>query len=682
MKKNRCIVTTLLLLLSALLIAPAFPAVANATQDKQKMDDLVVTGTRTEERVIDVPVTTQVITAEDIEMSGATDIGDLIGKYVTGHYHKYNGLLSPIGMRGFRTESHGDDLKGYVLILVDGHRIGTGNAAKINVDRIQRVEITKGPSSALYGSAAMGGVVNLITKTGDQKPYATIGLDYGSFGYHKFGISAGGEVNEKLRLHVSASMDETGDYNDPEFGTVYNTAVSKKNFGGNIVYTLNDRHEFRFGGNFADLTSESPSWEGDTYVSSYDEDNTNNNDKSHGYADFEYNGAYLRNTLHWNGVLYYLWDRNHWNYGYPYGAAADSQSKYTDTTIGTDQQFTWEMVSWNKFLFGFTVEMLNKKSEAVSGGLPSTPYTPGMTYNSQALFIQDSLDLWDNRINIIGAVRYDRFDVSTKEPETGTWNEYNDVNAVYDHISPKIGVGYKFLSEKMRVRANLGQGFKSPSADQLSADYVHSNGRRYLGNADLNPETSFTYDVGIDLMLDALTVNLGYYHSDYEDKIVSYSYDDNGVNTTSYRNSGEAEMAGVDVGLEWFVGRMLDWPVDITLRSNITFNTTFKDKETDEDLLYMSDYEVKSGIDVAYRDFSTQLSHVLVGPQKITNFDTNDVEEKETFDFWDLTLRYRFSNNLEIRGSILNLLDQRVEWVRGYLMAERNYRVGVSYTFN
>lgn len=132
-------------------------------QDAQTIDDLVVTATRIEERVIDVPVTTQVITAEQIELSGVTTVGDLIAKYVTGHYQKYNGLLSPVGLRGFSTEAHGDDVKGYVLILIDGHRIGTGNAAKINPDRIERIEVVKGPASALYGSA-MGGVVNLITK--------------------------------------------------------------------------------------------------------------------------------------------------------------------------------------------------------------------------------------------------------------------------------------------------------------------------------------------------------------------------------------------------------------------------------------------------------------------------------------------------------------------------------------
>lgn len=65
----------------------------------------------------------------------------------------------------------------------------------------------------------------------------------------------------------------------------------------------------------------------------------------------------------------------------------------------------------------------------------------------------------------------------------------------------------------------------------------------------------------------------------------------------------------------------------------------------------------------------------------ITNYDTYVDEEKDSFDFWDLTGRYQFSKNWEVRASILNLFDQEVEWVRGYLMPERNYRLGVSYNF-
>ncbi|MBU1056009.1 MAG: TonB-dependent receptor [Proteobacteria bacterium] len=670
---------SLLLVLSFLLINGL--SAAAEVENKKTIDEMVVTGTRSKERLIDVPVTTEVITREKIEMSGAVDIGDLVGKYITGHYHKYNGLLSPVGLRGFRTESHGDDVKGYVLLLIDGHRIGTGNAAKINLDRIERVEVTKGPASALYGSAAMGGVINLITKKGEGDLSGKISGDYGSFSYYKGELAGGGEVNDNFRFYLSTSYEDIDDYDDPEFGTVYNTGLTKKIIGGNLVYMFNDSHELRLGGNYADLASESPSWENGTY-SNYVRNNKKHNDKSHGYSDLEYNGDFFGGQVHIRSLGYYLWDRNHWNYGYP--VAKDLQSKYTDTTWGTDHLFTWNMTTWNKLLLGCTFEWMEKESEAVSGGLPSTPYTPGMEYDTKALFLQDSLDLWNNRINLIAAVRYDRFDVKTTRPETGYLANFIGKEEDYDNISPKVGIGIKFFDELLRVRANVGEGFKSPSADQLSADYVHSTtGVHYVGNPDLDPETNLTYDVGFDIFHDLFTLKVGYFHSDYEDKIVQISSTINGSPVQTYANHGNAIMEGIDINVEWWVGQTFQFPFDMTLWSNITFNTNYEDKETDTDLTYISDYEVKSGLDLKYRNFSSQLNYVLVGPQVIQNWDNWPATEegKSHFDFWDLTMRYKIKEHWEVRGSVFNLFDDRVEWTRGYPMAERNFRVGFSYKF-
>ena len=669
----------------ALALMPFVVMPAKAEEKKQvvKSDEMVVTASRTEERAIDVPIDTQVISREKIEMSGATDVGDLISKYVTGHYHKYSGLLSPIGLRGFRTDAHGADLAGYVLILIDGHRTGTGNAAKINLDRIERVEVIKGPSSALYGSAAMGGVVNLITKKGDGKLGGSIGGEYGSFDYYKGQVTAGGEVNDKFRFFAAADIDSIDDYDDPTYGTLYNSEVDKKNFGGNFLYTFNDRHELRLGGNYSDLTSESPEWAAGTY-SFYDLDHTDNNDKSTGYTDLEYNGDFLGGKVHWKGLAYYLWDRNHWKYGNMYGLAESDayQTKYIDKTLGTDHQFTWKTSSWNSLMGGFTVENLEKESSGVANFQPSSPYTPGLDYDNQALFVQDSIDLMDNRINLLAAARYDRFDVTTHPGETGDYASFNERSEDYSHVSPKIGAGMKFFDEQLRLRANAGVGFKSPTADQLSADYYHSlTSVHYLGNPDLDPETSMTYDIGADLHLEALTLKLGWFHTDYEDKIVQQALVIDGINTTSYVNHGDAEIAGFEIGLEWALGKTFHLPFGASLSSNMTFNTTNEDEETGRDILYISDYEIKSGLDVSYKGITGQLSHVLVGPQMITNYDTYLEEEKESFDYWDLTLRYRFAERWEVKGSIRNLFDQEVEWVRGYLMPERNYLVGLTYNF-
>lgn len=667
----------------ALLPLVAMPAMAGETKQAVKGEEMVVTATRTSARPIDVPVTTQVITREAIEMSGVTDVGDLIGKYVTGHYHKYNGLLSPIGLRGFRTDSHGSDLASHVIMLIDGHRIGTGNAAKIDLDRIERVEIVKGPASALYGSAAMGGVVNLITKKGDGKLGGSIGGEYGSFDYYKTQVTGGGEVNEKFRFFATADINEVDDYKDPTFGTVYNTGVEKKNIGGNFVYSFSDRHELRLGGNYSDLTSESSSWEAGTY-SSYIKEYDDHNDKSTGYGDLEYNGDFFDGKVHWKGLVYYLWDKNHWFYGNSYGNPdPDSyQTKYIDETIGTDHQFTWKMTSWNTLLAGFTIENLEKRSYGVANSQPARPHTPGLDYDNQALFIQDSLDLFDNRVNIIAALRYDRFDVTTKRAQTGDYAAFNERSEDYSHVSPKIGMGIKLFEEKLRLRGNIGEGFKSPTADQLSADYYHSlSGVRYLGNPDLDPETSMTYDVGFDLFFEPVTFKFSYFHTDYEDKIVSRTYIQGGERISSYENRGDATLDGFDIGVEWALTKTFGLPFNASLWSNMTFNTTYRDELAQADLLLISDYEIKSGLDVNYEGWSGQLSHALVGPQMITNYDTYLTEEKGTFSYWDLTVRYRFAEHWEVKGSILNLFDQEVEWVRGYLMPERNFRIGLTYNF-
>lgn len=677
MKREKKLLTRKVLLVAALIPFVALPAFA--VEQQQIVDEMVVTASRTEERAIDVPTTTRVITSDMIKMSGAVDIGDLIGKYITGHYHKYPGILSPVGLRGFRSDSHGSDLAGYVLILIDGHRVGTGNAAKINMDRIERVEVIKGPSSALYGSAAMGGVINLITKKGEGELGGAIYGDYGSFDYYKGQVSGGGTINDKFRFFATVGKESTGDYDDPTYGTVYNSEVDKQNIGGNLIYTLNENHEFRLGGNYSKLESESPSWLYGTYTE-YDPDEAGNNDKSTGYGDLEYNGDFFSGKLHWKGVAYYLWDKNDWRWG---ATDPDSeQTKYIDKTIGTDQQVDYEITDWNSLLVGFTLETMEKESSAVSNYQPSVPYTPGLDYSNQAVFIQDSLDLWDKRVNIIAAARYDRFDVTTKQPETGSYTAFNEKSEDYDHISPKIGVGVKFFDEMLRLRANLGEGFKSPTANQLSADYVHSStGIHYLGNPDLEPETSLTYGTGFDVYLAALTLNVDYYQTDYQDKIVSEYSTVNGVSTVSYDNHGDAKISGIDVGFEWAIGQMLQLPVAVSLSSNMSFVIDKEDEETGDDLLYMSDYEIKSGLNIGYAGLTTQLSHVLVGPQMITNYDTYLDEEKDSFDYWDFTMCYRFNDSWEVRGSIFNLFDQDVEWVRGNPMAERNFRVGLTYKF-
>jgi len=151
---------------------------------------LTITASRIPESRSGVSANLSVIDREEIDRSGADSVGDLIAEKGIGHVHKYpGGSNTSIGIRGFRTDTHGNDLQGHVLVLLDGRRAGTGNLAKIMTVNVERIEIIRGPGAVQYGSGGMGGVVNIITRQG-RSDSAFVEAGGGSFG--EFGGSSGG----------------------------------------------------------------------------------------------------------------------------------------------------------------------------------------------------------------------------------------------------------------------------------------------------------------------------------------------------------------------------------------------------------------------------------------------------------------------------------------------------------
>ena len=133
---------------------------------------------------------------------------------------EYPNSLVSVQVRGFQTETHGNDLSSYVLILINGRRAGTGNIAKILTDNVERVEIIRGPASVQYGSSAMGGIINVITKQGKGKPSFYAEGTLGSFEYQK--IEAGGAMEMGgFDLSFSASTESQDDYTTADSVTYY-----------------------------------------------------------------------------------------------------------------------------------------------------------------------------------------------------------------------------------------------------------------------------------------------------------------------------------------------------------------------------------------------------------------------------------------------------------------------------
>jgi iron complex outermembrane receptor protein len=149
------------------------------------MEEIVVTATRDEQETRKVPANVTVITAEEIKNSGATTVVEALDKLESIQFHTFSGNSSQayIDMRGIG----GDNPFGKTLILLDGHRLNRTDMASIDwmdipLDNIERIEVVRGPGSVLYGDAAIGGVINIITKKGQGEPKFNASVLVGSYG--------------------------------------------------------------------------------------------------------------------------------------------------------------------------------------------------------------------------------------------------------------------------------------------------------------------------------------------------------------------------------------------------------------------------------------------------------------------------------------------------------------------
>lgn len=634
---------------------------------KINLNTIVISATKTEEKLKDVPLHVDVITAENIKETGIDALGDIVAQKITGHYHRYSGLSQPAGLTGnLITDATGDDTGSRVFILIDGHRAGTANIGKIPPEIIERVEIIKGPASALYGSAAMGGVINIITKKGKENIQNTAKLEAGSFDYSRLALTGGGGINDYTTYFFTASYSSIGDYKTRKYGTAYNSNEETAHFWGNLSLSPSENQGLRLGFSYADLISHYPQWnnyEGDTY---YDDSVKEYSDMGRGHVDLEYNLALLSNMLKWKAIAYELWDRRSWYYGAD--KPEDDASVFNGRTTGTDQQFEIT-IPLNKILTGCSFELLKRDSLTRQAGTTLDASTPDYKYYTKSAYIQDTIDLFNENLIIIFGARYDKFDLDSGSKDTA-----KDVS--FDHFSPKGGIVYKIM-DIFRIRGNAGKAFRAPNADELTL-YLPTSYGIYSGNSDLKPETATAYSAGFDIYPEYINAGATYSMITARNFITyQYSHNDSEDNDWYiYENIENSRMKTIDCYISLQAGRLLKLPLDIDISSSATFNMEYKNTDTDKELPFIADREVKSSVRTAYRDYSFMLSHVYVGHEHLKY-----EGEKGSFYFFDLTFNYTISQNISAEIGIFNLTDEDYEWVDKYPMPERNYKIGITGKF-
>lgn len=637
---------------------------AESKKDATIMDEVVVSASRIEESKREVTANITTISREEIERSPSTNLADLLGEKGIGQIRKYPGVLSPIGLRGFRTDSHGNDLQGKVLILLDGRRAGTGNAHKLVTKNIERIEIIRGPGAVQYGSAGLGGVVNVITRRGkDNSLFVEAGV--GSF--ERVDTALGGTTKtERFDFSGAVTYQKIDDYDIGDGDTYFNTAIDRElsaSLNAGYTFAKNQRLGLIITAYDANDAG-SPS-----YFSQIDLDDSS--DKSNYSADLQYTGKSSEGDMQWMARFFLGEDEDKWFD--PVASNPDGWDDGVPSFKNTDQLGAQVQGSIDLGILSLTSGF-----DWIDYEVKGT-YSPQIsTYSNPALFVLGKARFLDESLIATFGARYDWFEVEVKEPAGREEDQ--------DNFTPQVGLAYLPL-DNLKFRLQYAEGFMVPSADQLAIDFVGLFGRT-VGNPDLDPESSKTYEGGVDFYLNSFNISLTYFHTDFEDKIVTTTLPGG---DSSWENLGDATIEGFEIETSYDIGEPLDFNWEIRPYLQATFLTTFEDEETGEDLLYTSDTTLSTGISLNnFKGFTSQFNVAYYSSQDVQDWESGlfpaPVVELDDFTVAYLSLAYKFYESEEygaftVSGDVNNIFDEEYAYVKGFPMPGRSLYVNLRWDF-
>jgi len=258
-----------------------------------------------------------------------------------------------------------------------------------------------------------------------------------------------------------------------------------------------------------------------------------------------------------------------------------------------------------------------------------------------------------------------------------------------DNVTARGGIVYK-IPDSVSLKGNIGTAFRAPAPDELATDYVSSWGTRYIGNPNLKPEKSTSYDAGIEYSQDLFKGGVGFFHTDFKDKILSYY--DSTLSAQTFKNVDGASIQGIEANISYDVGLASGLNISIEPFTNITYHTRYSSKDDLEinrygkTLLYTPKWTGAFGIRTGKEKWDLRLIANYTGDEKAQDWNSASPTYGKAIDKGDFTVvnlkgSYRPIKNLEITASIENLFDRAYEYVLGYPMPRRTFVAGVKWVF-
>lgn len=489
-------------LLSAVLTTLVLPLRAETTTAADPAPDaevtVVVTAERRPQPVSESIATTTIITAKKMQETGAQTVGDALRLVpgVTLRQSGQPGSLTNAAIRGSNTN--------HVLVLVDGQRMSSPtffstDLSKFPASQVARIEVIRGPVSSLYGSDAIGGVINIITK----QPTTEGGEITAGYGTH-------GREARSLILHGVASAMKWqfgGDF--PAYdGKRLNSDFASTGFFGRLIFpNIKEWSVAVRGEDYADrlgLPGADP-----YHTGAIDPDDRawwdrRNSDitATRELAGGELELRVTRNMQRLHNLA-------------PGGWAMDSYIR--GITNGTEATFRAK-TGTHQWLVGG-----DYRNEAYQDRELGAPTVEHNVFN-RALFAQDRVSLGDATGFVYGA-------------------RLDDHSTAGSKVTPRLGIEHA-LGNGTHLRASYAEGFRAPNFSEL---YYPGWGGGWAGNPNLQPERSRQYEVGVRTHRDFGNIDLAFFTTNVSDLIQASS-------TTPYQNIGRARKRGVEVGWDRHFG--------------------------------------------------------------------------------------------------------------------------------
>ena len=590
-------------------------------ENQTLLDMVVVTGTRTPKLLKDVPIVTRVISELDIKRMDATNIGDLLQTELPGIEFSYSmNQQTSLNMSGFGGNS--------VLFLVDGERLAgetldNVDYSRLNMDNVKRIEIVKGAASSLYGSNAVGGVVNIISRESQEPWSVNVNGRYGAHNEQRYGGSVGfnqGRFNsltnvqytsiDAIDLSEGTDNEEVGDYSK-----IYGNKTL--NIKERLIFTAIDDLKFtaRAGYFFRERNSSESQKERYRSFTSGLKGNYNITDKddlelSYSFDQYDKSDYLVLNDL--------------------------------DVRDYSNVQHTLRTLYNHTFA---DKHILTLGSDYMRDYLMSYQFTDGGSYVQHTADAFAQFD-WNphKKFNLIAGLRFDYFS-----------------EAKLSHLSPKLGLMYKVGN--CSLRGSYAGGFRAPTLKEMYMNFYMGNIFMIYGNPELKAESSHNFSLSAEYTKDLYNFTVTGFYNIVDNRITTAW--NQALAGQVYTNMSRLQVSGIDANASAKYRCGISW--------RLSYAYTYEHIKKGEPLLsstrphtatariaYDKDWD-NYGLSVALsgRYLSKLTTDVYT---EMTSYEQTEKQTYPGYSIWKLSLTQRVWQGINLTLAVDNLFNYRPDY--------------------